>query len=95
MPLIALGHHRLHSYRAFDRIDHRGKLDQHAVAGGLDDTPTMLRYQRIGYGAVFAQDAGGADLVEPHKSRITGHVGGQYRRQPASDPSWRLLHHGT
>ena len=93
--LIAFGHHRLHGYRAFDRIDHRGKLNQHTVAGGLDDTPTVFRYQRIGYSAVFAQDAGGADLVEPHQSRITGHVGGQYRRQSASDPSWRLLLHGT
>ena len=64
------------------------ETQQYAVAGGLDDAPAMLRDQRIGDGAVFAQDAGGAGLVEPHKSRITGHVGGQYRRQSASDPSW-------
>ena len=37
-------------------------------------------------GAVFAEDASGADLVEPHQPRITGDVGGQYRRQPAFDP---------
>jgi hypothetical protein len=47
----------------------------------------MLRDQRIGDGAVFAQDASGADLVEPHKSRISGHIGSEYRRQSASDPS--------
>ena len=32
----------------------------------VDDTPTMLRDQRIGHGAVFAQNASGTDLVEPH-----------------------------
>ena len=61
--VVAFGHHRLHSYRAFDRIDHRGKLEQHAVSGGLDDPASMLRHQRIGDGAVFAEGAGGADLV--------------------------------
>jgi hypothetical protein len=64
--VIALGHHRLHGYRALDRIDHRGKLKKHTVARGLDDTPTMLRDQRIGHGAMFAQNASGTDLVEPH-----------------------------
>src|SRR6266850_2601766 len=38
--VVALGHYRLHSYRAFDRIDHRRKLQQHAVARGLDDPAT-------------------------------------------------------
>src|SRR5262249_61399707 len=35
-----------------------------------------------------------ANLVEPHEPRVPGYVGGDYRRQPASDPSWLLLLHG-
>jgi hypothetical protein len=37
---------------------------------------------------VFAEGAGGADLVEAHEPRVPGHVGRDYGRQPASDPSW-------
>ena len=55
----------------------------------------MRRYQRIGDGAVLAQSAGGARLVEPHKPGIASHVGGQYRRQPAFDPTLPLAHHGV
>jgi hypothetical protein len=29
-----------------------------------------------------------------HKPRIASDVSGQYRRQPALDPDWPLLHHG-
>jgi hypothetical protein len=29
-----------------------------------------------------------------HEPRIASHVGGHYRRQPALDPDWPLLHHG-
>ena len=61
--VVALGHHRLHSYRAFDRIHHRRKLEQHAVSRGLDDPASIFCHQRIGDGAVFAEGAGGADLV--------------------------------
>jgi hypothetical protein len=41
-PVVTLGHHRLHCYRAFDRIDHRGKLKQNAIARGFDYSPAML-----------------------------------------------------
>jgi hypothetical protein len=33
-------------------------------------------------------------FVIVHQPRVTSHVGGQYRRQPALDPDWPLLHHG-
>src|ERR1700722_13169687 len=92
-PLIALGQQRLHRNRAIDRIDNRGKLDQQAIAGSLDDTPTMFRYHCVGYNAVFAQNAGGACFVETHQPRIASHVGGHYRRQPASDPAWLIRYH--
>jgi hypothetical protein len=47
----------------------------------------MFRYHCVGYNAVFAQNAGGACFVETHQPRIASHVGGHYRRQPASDPA--------
>jgi hypothetical protein len=34
-------------------------------------------------------------FVDVHKPRVASHVSGQYRRQPALDPPWPLLHHGT
>src|SRR6516162_6772507 len=36
----------------------------------------------------------GALFVVMHEPRVASHVGGQYRRQPALDPDWPLLHHG-
>jgi hypothetical protein len=91
--LIALGQGRLHRNSAFDRIDHRGKLDQQAIARSLDDTPGVFRYHCVGHNAVLAQNAGGAYFIEPHKTRVAGDVGSQYRRQPALDPDWPFLHH--
>jgi hypothetical protein len=29
-----------------------------------------------------------------HEPGITGHIGGQYRRQLALDPDWWFFHHG-
>ena len=34
-------------------------------------------------------------FVIVHEPRVASHVGCQYRRQPALDPAWRLLRHGT
>ena len=84
--IVPFGHHRLHCYRAFDRVDYRWKFEQYTVARGLDDPATMLCHERIGKDAVFTQDTGGADLVDAHQTRIASDVGGQYRRQSAVDP---------
>ena len=78
-PFVPLGHRRLHRHRAFDRIDHRGKLKQHAVPRGLHEAAPVLRHERVGDLAVFAERAGGADLVEPHEPRIASDVSGYYR----------------
>ena len=48
----------------------------------------MLRHERIGDRAVFAEGAGGADLIEPHEPRVARHVSRDYGREPASDPGW-------
>jgi hypothetical protein len=90
---IALGHHRLQRYRAFHRIDHRWKLNQQAITRSFDDTAAMLGDQCVGDSAMFAQDAGGANLVEAHQARIAGHVGHSYRRQPTSDPAGLNFRH--
>ena len=77
---VPLGHHRLHGYCAFDRIDHRGKLKQHAVPRGLHETTPVLRHESIGDHAVFAERAGGADLVEAHEPRVARDVSRDYCR---------------
>jgi hypothetical protein len=90
---VSLGHHSLHGQGALDGIDHRGKFKQQAVSRGFDDPTAMLGRESIDYSAVFTEGMGGADLVEAHEPRKASHVGGQYRRQPASDSHWLLLHH--
>src|SRR6516162_2599373 len=70
--LVALGHHSLHSDSSLDRIDHRGKLKQHAVPRGLHEAAPAFCHEGVGNLAVFAECAGGADLVEPHEPGVTG-----------------------
>src|ERR1700750_3131126 len=72
--LVALGHDRLHRHRAFDRIDDRGKLKQHAVPRGLDDASAMFPHESVSDCSVFAKGASGADLVEPHEPRVARNV---------------------
>ena len=74
---VPLLHHRLHGYRALDRIDHRGKLKEHAVARRLDETPPVLCHESIGDLAVLAECVGGADLIEAHEPRVTRNVSRQ------------------
>ena len=75
---VPLVHHRLHRHRALDRIDYRGKLKQHAVPHCLHEPPPVLRHKSIGNLAVFAECAGGADLVEAHQPRVACHVSRDY-----------------
>ena len=62
--LVAFGHHRLHGDRAFDRIDDRGKLKQHAISRGLHEAAAVLCHQSVGDLAVFTEGASGTDLIE-------------------------------
>src|ERR1700754_2760874 len=80
-------------YVAIDRIDHRRKLKQHAVSRGLHEASPVLRHESIGDLAVFAEGAGGADLVEAHEARVARDVGRDYGGEPASDASWLVLLH--
>jgi len=47
----------------------------------------MSGHESIDNGAVFAERAGGADLVEAHEPRISRDVSRHYRRQSAFDPA--------
>ena len=53
----------------------------------------MLRHESIGDRAVFAECAGGADLVEAHEPRVARDVSRDYGGEPASDTNWLLLLH--
>lgn len=57
-------------YRTLDRIDHPGKLKQHTVPRGLHEATAVFCHEGVGNLAVFAECAGGADLVEPHEPRV-------------------------
>ena len=68
---------------AFDGADHRAKLDQHAVAGRLDDAPAMLGDERLGGGAMVQKPPRGARFVLPHQARIARHIGDEDRGKTA------------
>jgi len=53
-PLFRSAITRLHSHCAFDRIDHRGKLKQHTVSGGLHEPTAVFCHEGVGSLAVFA-----------------------------------------
>ena len=50
-------------------------------------TPAVFGHESVNRLAVFPEDLGGADFVEPHEPRVARHVSSHYRRQPASDPN--------
>jgi hypothetical protein len=79
------GHRLLHFDRTAHRIDDAGKLDQQAVAGGLDDAAMMLGDFRIDELAAQRLEAfERAFLVRPHQPRIPRHIGGEDRGETAS-----------
>jgi hypothetical protein len=59
---IARSHFALHLDRTAHRVYHAAEFDQHAVAGGLDDPPTMLGNLRIDQFAAFRGQSG----LPPH-----------------------------
>ena len=79
-PFVPLVHRGLHCYRAFDCIDYRGKLKQHAVTRGLDETTSVFCHESEGNLAVFAECAGGADLISTHQARVARDISRQDRR---------------
>src|SRR5271167_2834741 len=83
---IALTHRSLHRDRAADRLDHARKLNQNAVAGGLDDSPVMLANLWIDQLAADGLEPRNRSLlVRPHQPAVAGNVSGQYGREFAFD----------
>src|SRR5262245_28460463 len=84
----------LELHRSPNRLDRAWKLRQEAIAGVVyDPAPVFgdcrmdsLRQQSAQFGV-----RGFLGIV--HEPRIASHIGCQYRRQPALDPDWPLLHH--
>jgi len=84
----------LELHRSPNRFDRAWKLRQEAIASVVYDAAPVssdcrmdsLRQQRAQFGV-------GSFFVIVHEPRIASHGGGQYRRQPALDPDWPLLHH--
>src|SRR5262249_27738987 len=83
----------LHS--SSNRFDRARKLCQEPVAGVLDNAAAVFgncRGDSVGH---ERRQFGMRSLfVIVHEPRVASDVGGQYRRQPALDPDWPLLHHG-
>jgi hypothetical protein len=75
---IALGETALQRHRAFDRIDHRAKLGEHAVAHDLEDAPVMagdLRLEQLLTPGL--QPLMRACLVAVHERRVADDIGGE------------------
>ena len=88
---VAVLHPPLHHDGAAHGIDDRGELDQHAVAGGLEDASAVLVDQRVDQFAPMALQSGERlFLVRPHQPRIFDDIGAEDRRQPPLYPF--LLH---
>src|SRR6516165_8993255 len=87
---VAVLHPPLHDDRATHRIDDRGELDQHAVAGGLKDAPAVLIDQRVDqFTPVRLESGERLFLVRPHQPRIFDDIGAEDRRQPPLNPFLR------
>src|SRR5690349_7848558 len=78
------------------RIDDAGKLDQQAVAGGLDDAAVMLGDLRIEkLAAQHLEALKGAFLVRPHQPRIPRDIGGEDRSEATLCANRPLRLHGA
>ena len=94
-PIVSSLMRALELHSSSDRFDRAWKLCQEPIAGVFHDAAAVfrdcgldsVRQERCQFGMRRL-------FVVMHKSRIASHVGGQYRRQPALDPDWPLLHHG-
>src|SRR5262249_47317495 len=75
---IAFDHAALNLGSTAQRINHTGKLDQHAVAGGLHDPATVLVDLRIDEVSPMHLQAGKrALLVGAHHPAIADNIGGK------------------
>jgi hypothetical protein len=86
----------LELYSSSNRFDRAGKLGQEPVSGVLDYTAAVFGDCWVdGLSQERSQSGMRCLFVVVHEPRIASHIGGQYRRQPALDPDWPLLRHGS
>ena len=72
---VGLGHGLLKLDSGAQRINGAGKLDQGAVAGQLDQPPSVFRQHRIEvFGTVLAQARQRPALVTPHQAGVADNV---------------------
>ena len=83
--LIALDHRPLDLGGTGDRVHDARKLDQHAVAGDLDDAALVLGdlADRPARRRMRLQRSERAGLVQPHEPAVADDVGGQDRGKTA------------
>src|SRR6266478_6265804 len=83
---VALGHLALHSDRTAYRVDDARRLDEQAIAGGLDDAPAMRVDLGIDqFASMRLQPCKGSFLVCTHEPAVTGDIRGKNGGQPAFD----------
>jgi len=81
---IALGHRVLDFAGTAHRVNDAGKFRQHAIAGGLDDTPVMLADFRINELDEMRLDAFVRSfLIRTHQARVAYYIGGEDRGKAA------------
>ena len=81
---VAAGHAVLDFDRAGDGVDHAGELDQHAVAGQLDDAALVLGDPRVDQFLAARLERGKrGGLVDAHQPAVADHVGSQYGGKPS------------
>ncbi len=77
---VSVLHPPLHNDGAAHGIDDRGELDQHAVAGGLEDAAAVLIDQRIDqFTPMTFENGERLLLVRPHQPRIFDDIGAEDR----------------
>jgi hypothetical protein len=87
VPRVPLHHLFLNPYRAGYGIDGAGELNQHAIAGCLNDPAIVSGDCRINNIAPAGlQGRKRADLVSPHQSAIPGNIRCENSSQSPLDP---------
>jgi hypothetical protein len=91
-PLVTRRHPGLDLDRALGGADHAGKLSHDAVAGGVDDPPTVPADQRQDHALMGLEVPHGGGLIRVHEPAVAGDVGGKNPGEPT--PYRGLLVHG-
>ncbi len=71
---VALGHQHLHRYRALDRADDTGELEQKTVASVLHQPAAMIEDDGIDRAAMRLERGMRAGLVGPHHAGIADDI---------------------